>query len=89
MPRPSRQQRGYGREHEELRAALLAALVPGSPCYRCGEPMWPDSQDIDLGHTEDRSGYRGLEHARCNRAAGGRKAAANRARRTEPHSREW
>jgi hypothetical protein len=64
--------KGYGWQHQKLRAALLRALVPGSPCPRCNQPMWPGIQALDLGH-EDGSGktrYVGLEHATCNRVAG-------------------
>jgi hypothetical protein len=64
--------RGYGWTHQQLRAALLRALAPGSPCPRCGQPMWPGLQALDLGHVEG-SGkrlYEGLQHAKCNRSSG-------------------
>ncbi len=38
-------------------------------CHFCGDPMTPD-MDLDLDHTPDRSGYRGLAHADCNRRDG-------------------
>ena len=63
--------RGYGTAHQQLRARLLAQWTPGDPCARCGKPMWKRDR-IDLGHTDDRTGYRGLEHDTCNR--GGRRA---------------
>ena len=73
--------RGYGYEHRKLREAALAELreEPGRPCPRCGEPMWPDEQELDLGHRDDRSGYNGLEHLSCNRRAGAIKGNAMRA----------
>ena len=62
--------RGYGSAHQRKRKQLVAAFEPGQPCARCGEPIWR-AEDADLGHTDDRSGYRGLEHAaECNRSAG-------------------
>ena len=77
MSRPgSTTARGYGAQHQALRKQLLAELRanPGQPCWRCGQPMYPD-QALDLGHDDhDRTQYRGLEHrGPCNRAAGARK----------------
>ncbi len=81
---------GYGWQHQQLRRALLAALVPGTACCRCGLPM-DLTQSLDLDHNDDRTGYNGLAHSRCNRAAGGRKS-----RRKQPSelprtftSRDW
>lgn len=68
--RASTSQRGYGHEHRERRVRALAELVPGSPCPRCGGPMWPDSQPLDLDHADDRRDYIGLSHMTCNRSAG-------------------
>ena len=77
--------RGYGSEHQRLRRQLLARWRPGDPCARCGQPMlyrWlvqPDGRRvsaIDLGHTDDRRGYTGLEHRACNRRDGQRKTTA-------------
>lgn len=67
-------ERGYGWAHQRLRAALLAALVPGSPCPRCHQPMWPRAQDLDLGHVEGsgKTMYEGLQHSTCNRSSGAR-----------------
>jgi hypothetical protein len=67
-------ERGYGWQHQRLRAALLRALVPGSPCPRCHQPMWPAVQDVDLGHVEGsgKTAYLGILHASCNRRDGAR-----------------
>jgi hypothetical protein len=78
MPRPgSTTARGYDHRHRRLRQALLAALTPGTPCPHCHQPMHP-SMDLDLDHTDDRRGYRGLAHRACNRRAGANKRNAMR-----------
>lgn len=77
--------RGYGNDHQALRKQLLAAWKPGQPCARCGQPIlyrWMLDGNgrrvsaIDLGHTDDRRAYTGLEHRTCNRRDGQRKTAA-------------
>jgi hypothetical protein len=68
----------YGAEHQRIRKALLASgywLM--APCPRCGLPMRPGER-LDLDHTDDRTGYLGLSHSRCNQAAGSRIGSANR-----------
>jgi hypothetical protein len=60
-------QRGYGHLHRQLRAQAIATYQPSDLCWRCLEPLGPDPTVLDLGHTDDRTGYRGLEHADCNR----------------------
>ena len=66
-------------------------------CRRCGKPMhsW---QKLDFGHLTDlalggAAGQRTLEHARCNRSAGGTLSLAlqrNRARRIKARaSQRW
>jgi hypothetical protein len=67
LARGSRQHRGYDREHDALRAQLVAALDPWAPCPRCGDPLGPDPARLDLMHRDDRQGWLGLGHARCNR----------------------
>jgi len=59
-------QRGYGPPHQALRTQLIAQWIPGQPCAHCGRPM-TDRNDLDLAHTPDRTGYRGLAHSACNR----------------------
>lgn len=66
MPSPK-----YGWLHQQLRIAYLRALIPGTPCRRCGQPRW-HWQALDLGHgTDGHTGY-ALEHRSCNRQAGAR-----------------
>ena len=59
-------QRGYGTPHQRLRDKLIAQWTPGQPCAHCGQPT-TNKDDLDLAHTQDRRGYRGLAHAACNR----------------------
>lgn len=69
MPRHGKtDERGYGRAHQQLRAALLPDAY-GRDCPKCGAVMMR-GDTLDLGHTDDRSGYTGMEHASCNRRAG-------------------
>lgn len=71
--RGTRQQRGYDREHDELRAQWQPLVAQGTIlCWRCRTLIGPD-QPWDLGHDDsDRSKYRGPEHQHCNRATRGR-----------------
>jgi hypothetical protein len=66
--RGSTTQRGYGSSHQRARKFYLSQLVDGeTECHWCGNTMYR-SQPLDLDHTDDRKGYRGLAHAWCNRA---------------------
>jgi hypothetical protein len=67
--------RGYGSQHQRLRATLLPRAI-GTPCSRCGEPMLA-GQALDLDHTDDRRGYKGFSHAECNRRAAGFKSTGS------------
>ena len=75
----------YNGTHPKIRAQLMAVLKPGTPCEqvvkgkRCGLPMWPGVQALDLGH-DGNGGYIGIVHASCNRAAGQATGASNRGR---------
>lgn len=64
--------RGYGGAHRALRKRLAPLVASGQVrCARCGELILPGTP-WDLGHTGDRTGYHGAEHAACNRGAASR-----------------
>ena len=85
--------------HPQLRAALLAAYIPGiTICWRCQQPITTlRTRDIHLGHDDNNPHiYCGLEHAHCNTSAGAsngnrtRTATTPRARRARrKRSRIW
>lgn len=87
--RGSSTQRGYGYQHQLLRRALLPYAY-GRPCPRCGDIMQP-GQRLDLDHNDDRTGYRGMAHASCNRRAGADKTNTQRRGEAAPTStsRAW
>ena len=67
--------RGYGTEHQELRANYQRRMDAGETytCWRpgCGEPI--DSQHWRLGHCDvNRDRYHGPECVACNQATAGR-----------------
>lgn len=69
--RGTRTERGYGREHEALRARWAPLVATGLvTCHRPGCPyLIPAGDPWDLGHDDhDRSRYHGPEHRACNRA---------------------
>lgn len=72
-PSPARvaRRKDYGTAHRKLREELLPQAV-GQPCQHCGVTMQA-SDDLHLDHTEDRTGYRGIVHAACNRLDGARR----------------
>lgn len=73
--RGTRQQRGYGKDHEAERARWTPLVATGNvKCWRCGDYIEAGAA-WDLGHDDqDRSKYRGPEHVGCNRATSGRTA---------------
>lgn len=72
-------ERGYGRLHQLARAGLLQEAY-GQACHFCGLLM-AEGQDLCLDHTQDRRGYRGMVHARCNYRDGAIRGNRMRARR--------
>lgn len=77
--RGSRAARGYGREHDQLRKQWAPLVASGLvQCTRC-RLLITAGQAWHLDHNDDRTGYLGPSHARCNTAAGGR---ASHRRRT-------
>lgn len=75
----------YGWEHQQARAAALAALAPGEPCPFCRGPMSRD-QLLDFDHYPPLAipipaaleRLRRLAHRSCNRRAGQAISAARR-----------
>ena len=72
--RGTRQQRGYGAEHDRLRADYQRRMDKGErfTCWRCTKPIDPASWDLGH-HDQDRSIYRGPECVSCNRATKSRR----------------
>ena len=66
--RGTRQERGYGAEHERKRKAWLPKVAAGKVnCWRCLKRISP-LEPWDLGHDDhDRTIWRGPEHVLCNR----------------------
>ncbi|MGE2733834.1 hypothetical protein [Mycolicibacterium vaccae] len=80
----STSRRGYGTRHQRLREQLKPIVKSGQAiCWRCEQPIGPE-QPFDLGHDDDdRTIYRGPEHAlKDDCAAGGNRAAGARKRHT-------
>lgn len=78
--RGSRQARGYDADHDRLRAEWVPIVATGTvrcanpDCLRPQDPLIHPGEPWDLGHTDDRTRYRGPEHVSCNRSSGGRAA---------------
>ena len=87
MARSRSSRDGYGWHHKQAREQLLPYAY-GRLCHFCQAPMMP-GQQLDLDHTPDRTGYRGMTHAHCNRADGARKVNAAKRDKRDPRSRDW
>src|SRR5690606_5857784 len=70
--------RGYGTQHQRLRAAWQARVDRGEVvrCPGCGVRI--AGTDWDRGHAEDRTAYRGPEGSLGNRSDGGKRGNAAR-----------
>jgi hypothetical protein len=82
---------GYGYAHKVLSRRLRASMANGTPCARCGRPMYK-WQKIHLDHVPgDKTRYLGLAHAHCNTSSGARYGNARRAPATKPwfSARNW
>jgi hypothetical protein len=76
--RGRRQARGYDAAHDRLRRHWVPLVAQGAvQCARCSRPILP-GEPWALDHTDDRSGYLGPSHERCNNAAGGRASHTQR-----------
>lgn len=72
--RPNANARGYDAAHRQERAKWqLIISKTGWPCSRCEGRIQPND-DWHLDHTDDRDGYLGPSHARCNLSAAGKKS---------------
>ncbi|WP_374107425.1 endonuclease domain-containing protein [Nocardioides sp. cx-169] len=73
--RGTRQERGYGADHEARRAEWAPIVAQGGvQCWRCREVLDP-ALPWHLGHDDhDRTKYRGPECVPCNTATAGRSA---------------
>lgn len=72
--RGTRQQRGYDAGHDRLRAKWKPRVERCEvKCARCGQLILP-LETWHLDHTDDRTGYLGPSHERCNTSAGGKAA---------------
>jgi hypothetical protein len=59
--------RGYGARHQAERKRWAPVVKAGrAVCTRCGLSIDP-AEPFDLDHADDRSGYLGVAHRRCNR----------------------
>ena len=67
----------YGSAHRQARAATVDQAV-GQPCARCQKPIQA-GEAVDLDHADDRPGYLGYSHRRCNSSAGASRGNAMRA----------
>ena len=69
---------GWGYLHQQRRRELDRLVRAGAvKCARCGQRIQKHEQWA-LDHTDDRNGYLGASHARCNAQAGANKANRNR-----------
>src|SRR5262249_20893063 len=77
--KPSR----YGWRHRRERKRVATVVEAGRAiCSRCGLAIFAGTE-WDLDHDDYADGWVGPAHRSCNRAAGGRKGAKRRRRRSK------
>ena len=66
--------RGYSGQHQRTRASIVDAMAQGSVvrCIDCSVVLTPKT--LHLGHTDDRTGYRGPQCGTCNDSDAGRRS---------------
>ena len=81
--------RGYGAVHQAERVKWEPVVKAGNAkCSRCKQPIKAD-EAFDLDHNDDRTGYLGPAHVKCNRSVGGRNGAAVTNAKWSMTTREW
>ena len=72
--RGTTKQRGYSGEHQALRARIVTSMRQGRTirCIDCAVVLTPET--LHLGHTDDRTAYRGPQCATCNDSDAGRRS---------------
>jgi len=70
--RGTREQRGYGAQHQAERQRIQDQMDQGDTftCARCHQPITP-GQAWHLDHNRNRTGYLGPSHEHCNNSAAG------------------
>lgn len=72
--RGTREQRGYGPEHQALRRQWAHKVKAGTVrCAKCNQPIKPGTP-WHLGHTDDRTKWTGPEHPFCNTSDAGKRS---------------
>jgi hypothetical protein len=80
---------GWGHMHQQRRRQLEPLVRSGAAtCVRCGQPIQPH-EPFHLDHDDDRTGYRGASHARCNLQAAANKTNGNRRNGLLPVTLRW
>lgn len=72
--RGTTKERGYSGRHQALRAAIVRSMDAGATirCVDCKVVLTPKT--LHLGHTDDRTGYRGPQCVTCNDGDAGRRS---------------
>ena len=72
--RGTTKQRGYSGRHQSTRAAIVADIRQGMTvrCVDCKVVLTPET--LHLGHTDDRTAYRGPQCSHCNDSDAGRRS---------------